>query len=177
MDGSTFFVVWFFPPSREQKLRPTRIRDNIMNKTIKFVLLIVSAFAFITLASCSKDKDEKKEATIPSSLSGTSWKCLVGVQLQWFNQDANCTIKYISDNACELYYSSEADEIGEMKTTGTYTYNSSTGHVEFQDFDASDIIPGCNFIDGNAYVNVSVVLMDVNIGVSGNNTKLTFNKQ
>lgn len=57
MDGSTFFVCFCFtPPSREQKLRPTRIREKRMRK-IFFLLLVTCS---ILLAACSDLAGYKK---------------------------------------------------------------------------------------------------------------------
>ena len=94
-------LVFFTPPSREQKLRPTRIRDGIMKK----LLLVIAAFMTLTVTSCSKDSDDDSVEPI-TSLAGTSWRCMIGSELHWYNSDANFTVNFVSENKFVFYYSS-----------------------------------------------------------------------
>ena len=48
----------FISPSREQKLRPTRIRDTLMTKKYKMMAVMLCVAALATLSSCSKEEAE-----------------------------------------------------------------------------------------------------------------------
>ena len=55
MDGSTFFVIMFYPSEPRQKLRPTRIRGYNMKKTI-FALISLTLIAFVSCKNQGKEE-------------------------------------------------------------------------------------------------------------------------
>ena len=95
---SSFFVT---SPSREQKLRPTRIRVIKMKKKLKMMAMLLCVTAFVGLSSCTKD-DNASNDNDPNGYK----ELIIG---RW-----RCT--YDRDGG-----SSSIGMIWEFKTNGTWT--------------------------------------------------------
>ena len=131
MDGSTFFVSSFTPPSREQKLRPTHIRGYNMKKTI-FALVSLALIAFVSCKNQGKEEAPKiinypnitAEGVAPFTLNsslfdipntGDFYDSII-VEKEMFLHDGDARMEATEEEIEEQYqaYKNEGFDVAEM---------------------------------------------------------------